>query len=247
MTEYHGNVHVGGPAQTHELAQLMITKVAVGPMDNNAYLLRCRLTDEQVLIDAANDADTLLNVIGSEGISKVITTHRHGDHWQALAEVIARTSAQTVAGQYDAEGIEVPTDEPVEDGDRIHFGQIGLEVIHLVGHTPGSIALLYDDPTGPPHVFTGDSLFPGGVGNTRGDAENFLSAERRGDQALRPAPGRDLGLPRPRRRHQPRHRTPQPPGVARSRLVDPSTLIERPPVISAVARSKYDRDPRLRV
>ncbi|TCN38045.1 glyoxylase-like metal-dependent hydrolase (beta-lactamase superfamily II) [Kribbella orskensis] len=175
MTEYHGNVHVGGPAQTHELAQLMITKVAVGPMDNNAYLLRCRLTDEQVLIDAANDANTLLNVIGSEGISKVITTHRHGDHWQALAEVVARTSAQTIAGQYDAEGIEVPTDEPVEDGDRIHFGQIGLEVIHLVGHTPGSIALLYDDPTGPPHVFTGDSLFPGGVGNTRGDAENFRS------------------------------------------------------------------------
>lgn len=166
MTEYHGNVHVGGPAQTHELAQLMITKVAVGPMDNNAYLLRCRLTDEQVLIDAANDADTLLNVIGSGGISKVITTHRHGDHWQALAEVVARTSAQTIAGQYDVEGIEVPTDESAEDGDRIHFGQIGLEVIHLVGHTPGSIALLYDDPTGPPHLFTGDSLFPGGPGRT---------------------------------------------------------------------------------
>jgi glyoxylase-like metal-dependent hydrolase (beta-lactamase superfamily II) len=175
MTEYHGNVHVGGPAQTHELAQLMITKVAVGPMDNNAYLLRCRLTDEQVLVDAANDADTLLNVIGSEGISKVITTHRHGDHWQALAEVVARTSATTIAGQYDVEGIEVPTDEPVEDGDRIHFGKIGLKVIHLVGHTPGSIALLYDDPTGPPHLFTGDSLFPGGVGNTRGDAEKFRS------------------------------------------------------------------------
>jgi glyoxylase-like metal-dependent hydrolase (beta-lactamase superfamily II) len=175
MTEYHGNVHVGGPAQTHELAQLMITKVAVGPMDNNAYLLRCRLTDEQVLIDAANDADTLLNVIGTGGISKVITTHRHGDHWQALAEVVARTSAQTIAGQYDVEGIEVPTDEPVEEGDRIQFGRIGLKVIHLVGHTPGSIALLYDDPTGPPHVFTGDSLFPGGVGNTRGDATNFQS------------------------------------------------------------------------
>jgi glyoxylase-like metal-dependent hydrolase (beta-lactamase superfamily II) len=175
MTEYHGNVHVGGPAQTHELAQLMITKVAVGPMDNNAYLLRCRLTDEQVLIDAADDADTLLNVIGAGGISKVITTHRHGDHWQALAEVVARTSARTIAGQYDVEGIEVPTDEPVEDGDRIQFGHIGLRVIHLVGHTPGSIALLYDDPTGPPHLFTGDSLFPGGVGNTRGDATNFLS------------------------------------------------------------------------
>ncbi|WBQ08535.1 MBL fold metallo-hydrolase [Kribbella sp. CA-293567] len=175
MTEYHGNVHVGGPAQTHELAKLMITKVAVGPMNNNAYLLRSRSTDEQVLIDAANDAGTLLKVIGEGGISRVVTTHQHGDHWQALAEVVARTSAVTVAGRDDAEGIPVPTDEPVGDGDRIQFGDLSLEVIQLVGHTPGSIALLYDDPTGPPHLFTGDSLFPGGVGNTRGDKANFES------------------------------------------------------------------------
>ena len=175
MTEYHGNVHVGGPVQTHELPQLMITKVAVGPMDNNAYLLRCRQTDEQVLIDAANEAGTLLNVIGSGGLARVITTHRHGDHWQALAEVIAGTGATTVAGRYDAEGIDVPTDELVDDGDRIRVGECTLEVINLVGHTPGSIALLYDDPKGPPHLFTGDSLFPGGVGNTRGNAENFTS------------------------------------------------------------------------
>jgi glyoxylase-like metal-dependent hydrolase (beta-lactamase superfamily II) len=166
MTEYHGNVHAGGPVQTHELAQLMITKVAVGPMDNNAYLLRCRQTDEQVLIDAANDAATLLNLIGSDGITRVITTHRHQDHWQALAEVVARTNATTVAGQFDVEGIGVPTDEAVNDGDRIQVGATGLEVIHLVGHTPGSIALLYDDPNGAPHLFTGDSLFPGGPGRT---------------------------------------------------------------------------------
>lgn len=175
MTEYHGNVHVGGPAQTHELAKLMISKVAVGPMNNNAYLLRCRQTDQQVLIDAANEAETLLHLIGAAGISKVITTHQHGDHWQALAEVVAKTSATTVAGRDDADGIPVPTDEPVGDGDVIRFGEITLDVIHLVGHTPGSIALLYDDPTGPPHLFTGDSLFPGGVGNTRGDQKNFES------------------------------------------------------------------------
>ena len=175
MTEYHGNVHVGGPAQTHELAKLMISKVAVGPMDNNAYLLRCRQTDDQVLIDAANDAETLLHLIGVAGIGKVITTHQHGDHWQALAEVVSRTSATTVAGHEDAEGIPVRTDELVGDGDTIRFGDISLEIIHLVGHTPGSIALLYDDPTGPPHLFTGDSLFPGGVGNTRGNKKNFES------------------------------------------------------------------------
>ncbi|ONI73701.1 Zn-dependent hydrolase [Kribbella sp. ALI-6-A] len=175
MTDYHGNVRVGGPAQTHELAQLMITKVAVGPMDNNAYLLRCRQTDEQLLIDAANDAHTLLTLIGSGGISRVVTTHRHGDHWQALGEVVAATGATTLAGRYDAEGIEVPTDELVDDGDTISLGTVGLRVIHLTGHTPGSIALLYDDPKGAPHLFTGDSLFPGGVGNTRGDAKNFES------------------------------------------------------------------------
>jgi glyoxylase-like metal-dependent hydrolase (beta-lactamase superfamily II) len=175
MTDYHGNVRVGGPAQTHELAQLMITKVAVGPMDNNAYLLRCRQTDEQLLIDAANDAHTLLTLIGNGGISRVVTTHRHGDHWQALGEVVAATGATTVAGRYDAEGIDVPTDELVDDGDTISLGPVGLRVIHLTGHTPGSIALLYDDPKGAPHLFTGDSLFPGGVGNTRGDAKNFES------------------------------------------------------------------------
>jgi glyoxylase-like metal-dependent hydrolase (beta-lactamase superfamily II) len=173
VSEYNGNVRVGGPVQTHELAWLMITKVAVGPMDNNAYLLRCRLTDEQVLIDAANDAPTLLNLIGAGGLARVITTHRHGDHWQALAEIVAKTNAITVAGRFDVEGIPVPTTEPVSDGGRIRVGEAQLEVIHLVGHTPGSIALLYDDPTGAPHLFTGDSLFPGGVGNTHGDPAAF--------------------------------------------------------------------------
>jgi glyoxylase-like metal-dependent hydrolase (beta-lactamase superfamily II) len=175
MAEYHGNVKVGGPVQTHELAELMITKVAVGPMDNNAYLLRCRRTDEQVLIDAANDARTLLRLIGDAGLERVVTTHRHQDHWQALAEVVARTNATTVAGRYDAEGIDVPTDELVDENAAIPVGQCSLRVIHLVGHTPGSIALLYDDPAGAPHLFTGDSLFPGGVGNTEGDAERFTS------------------------------------------------------------------------
>lgn len=175
MSEYHGNVKVGGPVQTHELAELMITKVAVGPMDNNAYLLRCRRTDEQVLIDAANDARTLLRLIGDGGLARVITTHRHQDHWQALAEVVARTGATTVAGRHDAEGIGVPTDQLVDEGDSIPVGKCSLSVIHLVGHTPGSVALLYDDPAGPPHLFTGDSLFPGGVGNTEGDAERFTS------------------------------------------------------------------------
>ncbi|MEU4982298.1 MBL fold metallo-hydrolase [Streptomyces sp. NPDC021969] len=170
---YSGEVTVGGPADVHELKDLMITKVAVGPMNNNAYLLRCRATDEQLLIDAANDAHTLLGTIGDDGIASVVTTHRHGDHWQALAEVVAATGARTHAGRHDAEGIPVPTDVLVDDGDTIRVGQVELTARHLVGHTPGSVVLVYDDPHGHPHVFTGDCLFPGGVGNTFKDPEAF--------------------------------------------------------------------------
>ncbi|MFF5359010.1 MBL fold metallo-hydrolase [Streptomyces scabiei] len=163
---YSGAVKVGGPADVHELRDLMISKVAVGPMDNNAYLLRCRATDEQLLIDAANDAGTLLTLIGDDGIASVVTTHQHGDHWQALAEVVAATGARTYAGRDDAEGIPVATDVPVGDGDTLRVGHVELTARHLVGHTPGSIALVYDDPHGHPHVFTGDCLFPGGPGRT---------------------------------------------------------------------------------
>ncbi|MBO8198147.1 MBL fold metallo-hydrolase [Streptomyces smyrnaeus] len=170
---YSGTVQVGGPADVHELRDLMISKVAVGPMNNNAYLLRCRATGEQLLIDAANDAGTLLELIGDDGIASVVTTHRHGDHWQALQEVVRATGARTYAGRHDAEGIPVPTDVLLDDGDTLRVGEVGLTARHLVGHTPGSIALVYDDPSGHPHLFTGDCLFPGGVGNTFGSAENF--------------------------------------------------------------------------
>lgn len=163
---YSGQVTVGGPADVHELKDLMITKIAVGPMDNNAYLLRCRATDEQLLIDAANEADTLLGMIGDDGIASVVTTHQHGDHWQALAAVVDATGARTYAGRDDADGIPVPTDVLVDDGDTIRVGRVELTARHLVGHTPGSIALVYDDPHGHPHVFTGDCLFPGGPGRT---------------------------------------------------------------------------------
>ncbi|MFD7165542.1 MBL fold metallo-hydrolase [Streptomyces violascens] len=175
---YSGAVKAGGPADVHELTDLMISKVEVGSMSNNAYLLRCRATGEQLLIDAAADPATLLTLIGDDGIASVVTTHRHGDHWQALAEVVAATGARTYAGRYDAEGIPVPTDVPVEDGDTIKVGRVELTARHLVGHTPGSIALVYDDPHGHPHVFTGDCLFPGGVGNTWKDPEAFASLIR---------------------------------------------------------------------
>jgi glyoxylase-like metal-dependent hydrolase (beta-lactamase superfamily II) len=169
---YTGEVTVGGAADTRELPGLTITKVAVGPMDNNAYLLRCTATGERALIDAAAEPATLLGLIGDGPLATIITTHQHWDHWGALAEVAGATGAATVAHPDDAGPLPVPVTRPVRHGDQVRVGDAVLRVIHLRGHTPGSIALRYDDGDDP-HLFTGDSLFPGGPGNTQKDAERF--------------------------------------------------------------------------
>src|SRR5262245_38870533 len=109
-------------------------------MDNNVYLLRCRETGDQMLIDAAAQADKILDLIGHGGLSTVVTTHRHGDHWGALTEVVTETGAVSVAHAADAGELPV-VHATVSDGDSIEVGDCRLEVIHLVGHTPGSIAL----------------------------------------------------------------------------------------------------------
>jgi glyoxylase-like metal-dependent hydrolase (beta-lactamase superfamily II) len=169
---YTGDVTRGGAPAVRELGTLTVTKVSVGPMDNNAYLLRSG--DAQLLIDAAEDAGDLMDLIGPGGLTTVVTTHRHHDHWQALSEVVSATGAASLAHADDAPEIPVVT-ATVAEGELIPIGDATLEVIHLVGHTPGSIALLYQDPTGIGHLWTGDSLFPGGVGNTRKNKANFES------------------------------------------------------------------------
>jgi len=171
---YTGNVRPGGPSDVRELPGLTIRKASVSPQDNNAYLLTCDSTGEQLLVDAADDAPHILQVVGGDGLARVVTTHQHWDHHRALAEVVKATEAETVAGAEDADELPVPVDRRVTDGDVVAVGSCRLEVIHLVGHTPGSIALLYDDPEGTPHLFTGDSLFPGGPGKTM-SPENFTS------------------------------------------------------------------------
>ncbi len=173
---YTGDVTAGGPPDTRDLPGLTVTKLSVGPMDNNAYLLTCTGTGEAVLIDAANDAGRLLGLIGDRPLRRIITTHQHWDHWQALAEVQAATGADVVAHPADAGELPVKVTTLVHNGDSVPVGDTSLAVIHLRGHTPGSIALSYDAGgrlAGTPHLFTGDSLFPGGPGNTQGDPERF--------------------------------------------------------------------------
>ena len=162
---YTGNVTVGGPPDSRELPGLSVTKLAVGPMDNNAYLLRDLRTGDALLIDAAAEADRLIELIGDTPVTRIVTTHKHADRWQALAEVQAATGAAVAAHPIDAEEIPVTVTEPVEHGDTVRAGDCELTVIHLRGHTPGSIALRYD-AAAEPHLFTGDSLFPGGPGKT---------------------------------------------------------------------------------
>ncbi|WP_029431805.1 MBL fold metallo-hydrolase [Blastococcus sp. URHD0036] len=173
---YTGAVTVGGPAAVRELPGLTVAKLAVGEMDNNAYLLRDEATGEALLIDAATDAEALLALIGDADLRTVVTSHGHWDHHRALPEVVAATGALTVAHPADAADLPVPVERPVQHGDTVRVGEHDLEVIHLRGHTPGSIALLWRGrgDTGP-HLFTGDCLFPGGVGNTQKDPARFTS------------------------------------------------------------------------
>jgi glyoxylase-like metal-dependent hydrolase (beta-lactamase superfamily II) len=173
---YTGDVTVGGPPDTRDIAGLSVTKLAVGPMDNDAYLLRCTSTGQLVLIDAANEAGRLLELIGGGPLTAIVTTHQHWDHWQALAEVAGATGAPVIAHPDDAAGLPVRPSRLVSHGDRIAVGDAEISVIHLRGHTPGSIALSYDargSLADTPHLFTGDSLFPGGPGNTEHDQDRF--------------------------------------------------------------------------
>ncbi|MDR0990184.1 MAG: MBL fold metallo-hydrolase [Propionibacteriaceae bacterium] len=160
-------------------------QISVSQYDNNVYLLTVAATGFQVLIDAADEAAAILRLVeqGSADtalparLAAIITTHAHPDHIQALAEVVARTGAETIAGRADQAAIEtaigVTIDRPVADGDVIAFPGLSLDVIGLRGHTPGSIAVVLRLPDQPVHLFTGDSLFPGGVGNTDHDPVRF--------------------------------------------------------------------------
>jgi glyoxylase-like metal-dependent hydrolase (beta-lactamase superfamily II) len=173
---YTGDVEVGGPAAVRELPGLTISKLAVSEMSNNAYLLRCSATGEALLIDAAAEPDKLRALIGDADVRTVVTTHGHWDHHRALPEIVEATGAQTVAHPADAGDLPVPVQRPVEHGDTVTVGEQTLEVVHLRGHTPGSIALVWRGPgDAGVHAFTGDSLFPGGVGNTQQDTARFTS------------------------------------------------------------------------
>ncbi|WP_454083680.1 MBL fold metallo-hydrolase [Georgenia sp. Marseille-Q6866] len=155
-----------------------LERLAVSAMDNNVYLLTAR-TGEQLLVDAADDAEAILAMLGDGPLRTVVTTHGHWDHHRALPAVVAATGARTAAGAPDAPDLPVPVDVLLSHGDRLTVdaaGELVLDVIALRGHTPGSVALALTEPDDAPqpgrvHLVTGDSLFPGGVGRTTSPAD----------------------------------------------------------------------------
>ncbi|HVE98256.1 MAG TPA: MBL fold metallo-hydrolase [Mycobacteriales bacterium] len=174
---YTGDVTPGGPPDVHELPGLRITKLSVGDFDNNVYLLRCARTGDTVLVDAATDAERILSFVGDGRLTTVVQTHGHWDHVRAINDVVAATGARLVCHRYELPLMpEGSAPDPVDDGARIPVGANSVRGIHLCGHTPGGLALLYDADgalADSPHLISGDSLFPGGPGNTEKDPARF--------------------------------------------------------------------------
>lgn len=209
MSDYSGHVEPSGPAISRRVdlrsTFVEVRKFSVGPMDNNVYVLRDERSDAALIIDAANEADRVLEEVRGLDVVGIVTTHGHGDHWQALGQVADATGAPVWLHRGDLEMLPRQPDHPADDGAVVPFGHAEVRVLSTPGHTPGSICLLLGDN----HLFTGDTLFPGGPGNTFGSAEAFAeimdSLEQRifgqlGDEAwIYPGHGDDttLGAERP--------------------------------------------------
>lgn len=145
-----------------------VHRFVVGPIDNNVYVVRCVATGEATLIDAANEHDRLLRVATRLGVTSVLETHGHWDHIGAVEQVRAAGIDVWVRGE-DA-GMLPSYDHLLDDDTVHHVGKLGLRTIHTPGHTPGSISFALE---GTPLLFTGDTLFPGGPGNTTFEGGDF--------------------------------------------------------------------------
>jgi glyoxylase-like metal-dependent hydrolase (beta-lactamase superfamily II) len=181
----------GVPAPMYTDEQLEITKVVVGPVDNNVYIARCRATGDAVLLDAANEHDRLLELCQALGVRKVLETHGHWDHIQAVPEI---RDAGYEVGVTAADAAMLPSYDFVLDDDSvIEVGRLRLRTILTPGHTPGSMCFLVQ---GSPVLFSGDTLFPGGPGATKFPGGDFPTIIRSIDDLLfRPLPAETIVLP----------------------------------------------------
>ena len=170
--------------------QAEIHKVVVGPYENNVFVLRCKQTGDAVLIDAANEHDLLLELCQGLGVRQVIETHGHWDHIQAVPQL--RDAGYSVHVTAEDAGMLPSYDELLEDESVIEVGRLRLHTIHNPGHTPGSMSFRLE---GSPILFSGDTLFPGGPGNTKTDLGDFDLIISQIDRKLFTLPPDTLVLP----------------------------------------------------
>ena len=153
----------------YEDAQAVIHKVVVGPYENNVFVLRCKQTGDAVMLDAANEHELILELCQGLQVNKVLETHGHWDHIQAVPAV-REAGIDVGIAEGDHFLINSTYDFVIKDDDVYEVGKLKLHTISTPGHTPGSMCFLLE---GSPVLFTGDTLFPGGPGNTKSDYGNF--------------------------------------------------------------------------
>jgi glyoxylase-like metal-dependent hydrolase (beta-lactamase superfamily II) len=174
----------------YETTDVRIEKLVVGPMENNVFVVRDKGTGDALIVDAANEHELLLEVSRATGVRRVLTTHGHWDHIQAV-EALRNAGIDVGISAEDASML--PSyDFVIPDDDVVELGDLRLRTIHNPGHTPGSMSFLLE---GHPIVFSGDTLFPGGAGNTSfpgGDFEQIIASI---DRKLFTLPGDTLVLP----------------------------------------------------
>jgi glyoxylase-like metal-dependent hydrolase (beta-lactamase superfamily II) len=171
---------------------LEIHKVVVGPYANNVFVLRCKHTGDAVLIDAADEHDLLLELCKATGVRRVLETHGHHDHIQAIP-AMREAGYEVAVADADAGMLkDVGYDVFIEDTQIIEVGKIRIEAIHNPGHTPGSVSFKVIDA---PLLFSGDTLFPGGPGATHFPGSSFEQIIKSIDQRLFTFPAETFVLP----------------------------------------------------
>ncbi len=167
-----------------------VHQVVVGPMDNNVYVVRCTETGDAVLLDAANEHERLLDLCRDLGVRKVLETHGHWDHIQAVPQL--REAGYSVGVTAEDASMLPSYDEVLTDDDVIEVGRLRLRTIHTPGHTPGSMCFKLE---GQPLLFSGDTLFPGGPGNTTFEGGHFDTIIQSVDRKLFTLPLDTIVLP----------------------------------------------------
>ena len=192
----------------HYEGKVRITKIShMGPLDNNGYIVVCPQTNEGVIIDTPAEPEKLLNAIGDVKITDILITHRHGDHLAGFGEIAGSVDAQVGIGVEDADALPQQPDRALKDGDTVKFGNLEIQVLATPGHTEGARCFLFGN-----HLFSGDTLFPGGPGRTASPQalqEIIGSIEGK----LLAPPRRHRRVPRPRVGHHHRRCPPPIPGL----------------------------------